>query len=104
LKYRIVSEDIAAIVKDFYRVLKATGLLLLTFHVGNQKVVAENFFDQNVSLAFNYFDPDAILDILKAQGFQIREAIIRYPYENVEPQTKRAYILAQKYLATKTPG
>jgi len=97
--YAIVNfeiDDIPLVVKEFHRVLKATGLLLLTFHIGNKKVMAENFFGQDVALEFNYFDPNAILDILKAQEFQISTALIRYPYEGVESQTQRVYIFARK--------
>ncbi len=97
--YAIVNFDEAElplIFKELHRVLQLDGLLLLAFHIGNEKIMAEDFLGQGVRLGFTLFDPDEVIDMLKAQGFTIQSALIRYPHENVESQTRRAYLFARK--------
>lgn len=81
---------------EIYRVLKKSGQFLFSFHVGNAKNELDEFFNKKVNITFYYFDIDKVLEALKDQGFKIVEAVIRYPYEDVEYPSKRAYVIAQK--------
>ena len=97
--YAIVHFDYDELNKAFteiYRVLNKTGQFLFSFHVGDTKTELNEFFNKKVQITFYYFDVDMVLEALKSKGFKLVEAIIRYPYENVEYPSKRAYILVEK--------
>ncbi|MEN8907283.1 MAG: methyltransferase domain-containing protein [Clostridiales bacterium] len=95
--YSIVNfsyENLDKVIKEYKRILKNNGLLFIAFHVGNEKLTADNFLDSNISLDFYMHDLDKIVDLLKNNNFEISEAIIRYPYKS-EHGTRRAYIIAK---------
>ena len=49
---------------------KNNGLLFIAFHVGNEKLTADNFLDSNISLDFYMHDLDKIVDLLKNNNFE----------------------------------
>ena len=71
------------------------GYLLVAFHVGDQAVHVDEFLGERVSMDFVFFQPDDIVARLGAAGLRVEEVTIRYPYEEVEHPSKRAYILAR---------
>lgn len=81
---------------EMYRVLDMDGKLLISFHVGNEEMYTNRFLDQDVLLSFYFFEPESIIQLLEEVGFIINETVIRYPYKDVEYQSKRAYIMAIK--------
>lgn len=87
--------DIKKIIKDHHRVLKKNGILLIAFHSGGKKLHVDNFFEIKISLDFYFSDEDKIIKILKETGFNILEALVRYPYKDEYP-SKRAYIIGKK--------
>ncbi len=96
--YAIVNfqyDNVERILKEYQRVLKEDGLLLLTFHAQDQELKVEDFFETGKPLDFYFFGLDKILDMLRAAGFSIEEALVREPYEQ-EYKSKRAYILGRK--------
>jgi ubiquinone/menaquinone biosynthesis C-methylase UbiE len=97
--YAIVNYGIDSVGRafsEFFRVLAEGGFLLVAFHIGDNKVFeVRNFFNTNNDLDYCYFDPDDIISSIKGAGFEIEEAVVRYPYKKEYP-TKRAYILAHK--------
>jgi SAM-dependent methyltransferase len=88
--------DIPLFAREFHRVLRKEGILFLAFHIGDEKVHVVDFFGHQVNLDFHYYDQDKIIDILERTGFDMVDVVIRYPYADVEPQTKRAYVFARK--------
>jgi ubiquinone/menaquinone biosynthesis C-methylase UbiE len=89
-------EEIERAFREIYRVLKFSGQFLFSFHVGDEKINLDEFLNQKVNITFYFFDADKILQILEKTGFKIKDAIIRYPYQDAEHPSKRAYILAEK--------
>jgi ubiquinone/menaquinone biosynthesis C-methylase UbiE len=89
-------EEIERAFREIYRVLKFSGQFLFSFHVGDEKINLDEFLNQKVNITFYFFDADKILQILEKTGFKIKDAIIRYPYQDAEHSSKRAYILAEK--------
>ncbi len=81
---------------EIYRVLNKGGQFMFSFHAGTEINAVEEFLDEPVAISFYYFDTDKVLEQLKAEGFQIKDALVRYPYEGAEYPSRRAYILAQK--------
>ena len=83
--------------RELRRVLRPSGVLLLTFHIGQEIKHLDELLDQAVSLDFFFFETEEVKDYLRTAGFELEEAIARDPYpEGVEYQSRRAYIFARK--------
>lgn len=96
--YAIVNfsyKDIKSIFDEYYRVLNNSGLLLISFHTGENRESVPDFFGSGKPLDFYYLNENKILNLLKTTGFEVEEAIVRFPYKE-EYQSKRAYVLAKK--------
>jgi SAM-dependent methyltransferase len=81
---------------EIWRVLKPGGWLLVAFHVGDQDVHLDEWWDTPVSVDFFFYDPAEIEARLVAAGLTIEERHVREPYPEVEHPSRRAYLLARK--------
>jgi SAM-dependent methyltransferase len=81
---------------EIKRVLRPGGTLLLAFHLGEEVVHLEEWWNQPVSLDFAFFGLDEMEGYLQTAGFEIEELIERPPYPDVEHQSRRGYIFATK--------
>ena len=83
--------------REMARVLKPDGLLLLAFHIGDETLHRNEWWDRPVTLDFRFFSPHAIQRDLEVAGLVVEEVIEREPYApEVEHQSRRAYIFARK--------
>jgi SAM-dependent methyltransferase len=82
--------------REFQRVLRTGGLLLLAFHMGDGVLHEDELWGQKISMDFLFFQPAGIRLGLEAAGFTIEEVIEREPYPEVEYRSRRAYIFATK--------
>jgi ubiquinone/menaquinone biosynthesis C-methylase UbiE len=89
-------EDIPDAFQEMERVLRPGGVLLLSFHVGQETIHLDEFLGNPVQIDFMFFQPDDIVRMLKDRGFIIDEIITRSPYKTVEYPSQRAYIFAHK--------
>jgi ubiquinone/menaquinone biosynthesis C-methylase UbiE len=78
------------------RVLKKGGQFLFSFHVGNEAVHFDKANDIDVDIDLYFFQTEKIIELLHETGFGIIDALERYPYQDVEYLSKRAYIWAEK--------
>lgn len=92
----IPRERVTAVLKEFKRVLRPGGQLLLAFHLGNETIHLDDWWGQRVSVDTFYFRSDEMQGYLRSSGFEIQDTIERPPYENVEYPSHRAYIFASK--------
>ena len=92
----IPREKVNQALQELRRVLQPNGLLLLAFHVGRETVHIDEWWGKVVSLDFTYFQQVEMESYLRTAGFEIEDAIERSPYEGVEHQSRRVYILARK--------
>lgn len=88
--------EVGAALAEMKRVLRPGGLLLLAFHIGDEIVHLHELWGHRVSVDFVFLRPDEMTRRLTAAGFHVLEVIERDPYPEVEYQSRRAYILAEK--------
>jgi ubiquinone/menaquinone biosynthesis C-methylase UbiE len=81
---------------EINRVLTVGGQFLLSFHIGDEIFHRDEFFGVAVDIDFCFFRTEKIIELLKGANFKIIDAIERYPYENVEHTSKRAYLWVEK--------
>ncbi|MDQ2975614.1 MAG: class I SAM-dependent methyltransferase [Acidobacteriota bacterium] len=81
--------------RELKRVLRPQGLLLLTFHIGQEVIHRDEWWDKPVSLDFTFFEAAEMKGYLKAAGFRLEEVIERDPYPDIEYQSRRAYIFGR---------
>jgi SAM-dependent methyltransferase len=82
---------------EMYRVLHPGGLLLLTFHIGDDVLRPEELWGNRITMKFYQLQPQRIERLLANAGFAIEDVVERDPYApDVEFQSRRAYIFARK--------
>jgi SAM-dependent methyltransferase len=81
---------------ELRRVLRPGGLLLLAFHIGDDSLHLDEWWDQKVNVDFFFFRSEEMARHLREAGFEIEEIIEREPYPDVEHQSRRSYIFARR--------
>jgi len=95
--------DVAQALSEMERVLRPGGLLLLSFHSGDETLHVEDLWGCTVCLDFYFFRTEDVVGSLRTAGFDIDEVVERKPYApEVEYQSRRACILARKPLRKMT--
>lgn len=98
--YAIVNiprESLPGAFQEMERVLKPGGLLLLSFHLGDEILHPQELWGQSISMDFFLYPSSLIRQLLEEAGFAIEEILERDPYSpEVEYQSRRAYIFARK--------
>jgi SAM-dependent methyltransferase len=92
----IPREDMTRALGELYRVLRPNGVLLLSFHIGDETVHLEEWWGEKVCVDFFFFRPEEMASSLRASGFEIEEMIEREPYPEVEHQSRRGYVFARR--------
>ncbi|MFC9243814.1 class I SAM-dependent methyltransferase [Streptomyces sp. NPDC057136] len=77
------------------RVLRPSGLLLLSFHIGDEVVHRDEWWGYGVDVDFRFFEPSYITELLEGAGFTVEMHMERTHYAH-EVATRRAYLLARR--------
>jgi SAM-dependent methyltransferase len=100
----LTPEDRPRAWREFHRVLRPGGRLLLAFHIGAETVHLDEWWGHRVSVDFHFLSPGEISAQLAAAGFVVDECLERAPYAPaIEHQSRRCYLLAHRPAATSTP-
>ncbi|UCH11279.1 MAG: methyltransferase domain-containing protein [Fidelibacterota bacterium] len=92
----IPRKQVVKALSELRRVLKSGGLLLLSFHLGDETIHVDDWYEKPVSLDFIFFQRPEMERYLESAGFEIVSVTERPPYKDVEYQSRRAYVLARK--------
>jgi len=92
----IPRSEMVSTLRELRRVLRPGGLLLLSFHIGDDALHLDDWWGEKVCLDFFLFQSAEMRGYLTAAGFEIEEIIEREPYPEVEHQSRRSYIFARR--------
>ena len=90
-------EQLEQAFKEMTRVLKTGGYVALAFHVGDDTVHREQWWDMPVVLDSRFLPVDLVTRLLAKAGLEVISSEEREPYApGVEYQSRRAYIVARE--------
>ncbi len=90
-------DQLTQALKELHRVLRPEGVILITFHIGDEVKHLGKWWGHQVSVDFHFYQTAIMKDGLVEVGFNLEEVIERDPYpEPVEVQTRRTYLFARK--------
>ncbi|MFF9900005.1 class I SAM-dependent DNA methyltransferase [Streptomyces longispororuber] len=80
---------------EAHRVLRPSGLLLVSFHRGAEIRHLDDWWGHDVNLDFHFLSTDAVADHLTEAGFTLEARLERAPHPQ-EAQTPRSYLQARR--------
>ncbi|MBM3791440.1 MAG: class I SAM-dependent methyltransferase [Acidobacteria bacterium] len=86
--------QVIRVLAELRRVLRSSGQLVLSFHLGHDDMHLDELWGMSVSMDFSFFERSEMEQYLRAAGFELLESHERLPYEAVEYQSRRGYIVA----------
>jgi SAM-dependent methyltransferase len=97
--YAVIHLDDAALATaagELARVLRPGGVVLVSFHVGDEVRHVDELHGETVDLDFRFLRPEALRRVLADAGLVVEATLEREPIAGVEAQTQRAYVLARR--------
>ncbi|MEN3371273.1 MAG: hypothetical protein V7609_3416 [Verrucomicrobiota bacterium] len=92
----IPRDEVVQALSEFHRTIQPGGLLLLAFHIGDETLHLDDWWEQKVNVDFFFFRVEEMTTYLRRAGFEIEQIVEREPYPDVEHQSRRAYIFARR--------
>jgi SAM-dependent methyltransferase len=80
--------------EEIRRVLRPSGLALVSFHVGTEVRHLTQWWDVEVDVDFRFLEVASVAETMQREGFAVEAQIERGNYPG-EVETRRAYLLAR---------
>lgn len=88
--------NVVEVLREFRRALRPEGVLLLSFHIGDELVHLDEWWDRKVSVDFFFFQTEEMCGYLEQAGFEVEQSLERDSYgEDVEAATRRCYVVSR---------
>jgi len=89
--------QLARAFSEMVRVLAPGGLAAIAFHIGDEVLQRDEWWDEPVRLDFRFLPTDHVVALLREAGFEMTSTTERDPYApDVEFQSRRAYLVAHR--------
>lgn len=92
----VLPDSRPAVFGELCRVLRSGGVLLLSFHIGEQTLHLDEWWEHPVDLDFHLMQTGDVVAELTDAGLVVDAVLERSPYEPHEHPTRRGYILAHR--------
>lgn len=87
------NEDLKNIITEIHRVLKQKGVLVISYHIGDDIITVKK---DSIDISYFFHDYESVDKILSECGFKYIESVARKPYIGTEYPSNRGYVLAMK--------
>jgi ubiquinone/menaquinone biosynthesis C-methylase UbiE len=87
--------QLSAVFAEWHRALAPGGIVLLSFHVGQETVQPLDFLGEKTQLAWNLFASEEVAGALEVGGLPVEAVLERMPYPGEHP-SKRGYLIARR--------
>jgi ubiquinone/menaquinone biosynthesis C-methylase UbiE len=94
--YHIESEKVPKVLKEFHRVLKTNGVMILMLQEGKGEDLMPEPFNPNLKMFFKYYQKDEIKDLLRRAKFETIYEAERKSRSDLELKQKKLFIIARK--------
>jgi ubiquinone/menaquinone biosynthesis C-methylase UbiE len=97
--YAVIHMDdqaLALAAAELARVLRPGGVAIVSIHIGDEIRHLDEWHGHTVDLDFRFMHPEAIRRVLETSGLVVQATLEREPIPDVEAQTRRAYVLANR--------
>lgn len=95
----LAEDELVPTFQEWWRVLRPAGLVLVAFHIGDNVMHLDEWWQQPVDLDFHFLPVQKVSAALAQAPFTIEAIVQRAPYPDVEHPSQRAYVLARKVVA-----
>jgi ubiquinone/menaquinone biosynthesis C-methylase UbiE len=87
--------ELATAFAELHRVLRPSGLMLVSFHLGGEVRHLDEWWGHEVDLDFRFLELPGVAAALSRAGFRVDAQLERASYP-AEVDTRRGYLLAQR--------
>ncbi|MFC5667263.1 class I SAM-dependent DNA methyltransferase [Kitasatospora misakiensis] len=91
----LAPEELRPAFEEIRRVLRPSGVLLVSFHLGTEVRTLDEWWGHPVDVDFHFLEPDTVAGLLAEAGFTVTARLERGPYPE-EAETRRGYLLARR--------
>jgi ubiquinone/menaquinone biosynthesis C-methylase UbiE len=92
----LAEDELVPTFQEWWRVLRPSGCVLVAFHIGQDVLHLDEWWQHSVDLDFRFLPVDTVTSALVQARFTIEAVLQRSPYPAVEHQSQRGYVLARK--------